>query len=54
MDGLVQIQFVGESQTGWSVLGLDSQGRLWRGYVVGHLGPTPEVRWTRINEVRNP
>ena len=56
MEGLVQIQFVGENQTGsgWSVIGLDGKGGIWRGVVLGHLGQRPEIKWTTIQEVRNP
>lgn len=56
MNGLIQIQFVGENKTGdnktigWTVIGLDQTGAVWRGLILGHIGPEPAIKWTKLKE----
>ena len=54
MEGLVQIQVVHNQQgPGVRLVGLDSQGRTWCGLVLGEIGLTPTVKWTRATEERS-
>ena len=57
MDGLLEIHVLpgpqaqsGQPVMGTRLLGLDNQGRLWCGFLMGEAGLSPTVRWTRVAE----
>ena len=49
MDGLVQIEILGKGE-GWSLVGLDRNGRLWYGTVVSAGPGRRRVRWAKMEE----
>ena len=59
MPSLVQVHVLPVSQAqqspnmppmGTRLLGLDAQGRLWCGFLMGEAGASPSARWTMVKE----
>jgi hypothetical protein len=49
MDGLVQIEILGKGE-GWSLVGLDREGRVWYGTILSAGPGRRRVRWVRMEE----
>jgi hypothetical protein len=57
MDGLIEVHVLpglqgqpGQPVMGTRLLGLDKQGRLWCGFLMGETGGSPTVRWTKVTD----
>jgi hypothetical protein len=58
MDGLIEVHVLSSFQQGQPtqaamgtrLLGLDNQGRLWCGFLMGEAGLSPTVRWTKVTD----
>jgi hypothetical protein len=58
MDGLIEVHVLPSPKGqpyqpatgGVRLLGLDNQGRLWCGVLMGEAGLSPTVRWTRVTD----
>ena len=56
MEGLTQVHVLPDQPgqvIGTRLLGLDRQGKLWCGVLLGEAGLTPTVRWTRVADERS-